>query len=194
MLFLDTEVRQVSLVFNPWSVPLSGSHTLDKERTPGFVPALTSYTFFENPAWLLQSASGELRWIKFILLPYTRIRFCVLSFLFLFNPPHAPPVMLNTSISKVYHLLFDMGNITCPKKSCQLQQLLKISSLWVDPDTNIHALKIAFQWMSLGRSYLEAQHSGVNALWWNTGVLREQDISCSVRVTHRSELLFGSWH
>lgn len=61
MLFLDTEVRQVSYIFQPFSVPLSGSHIPDKERTPGFVPALTSYAFFENPAWLLQSASGGLR-------------------------------------------------------------------------------------------------------------------------------------
>lgn len=53
--------------------------------------------------------------------------------------------MLNTSISKVYHLLSDMGIASCPKKSCQLQQLIEISSLRVDADTNIHPLKVAFQ-------------------------------------------------
>lgn len=61
MLFLETGVRQVSYIFNPWSVLLSGSYIPDKERTPGFVPAPTSYAVVENPPQLLQRASGGLR-------------------------------------------------------------------------------------------------------------------------------------
>lgn len=53
---------------------------------------------------------------------------CAFILVFVQFPPH-PPIMLNTSISKVYHLLSDMGNASYPKKSCQLQQLIEISSL-----------------------------------------------------------------
>lgn len=69
--------------------------------------------------------------------PYARISSCVLSlpFLSIFSPP---VVTLNTSLSKVYRLLSDMGNASCPEQSWQLQQLLKISSLTPSGPRNQH--------------------------------------------------------